>query len=110
MPTTFASVIAAFGSGAKQKLSNSAVTGQPEDQLRTPFEALLADLALLGGVQGVSSVTSPRHVRLHGKGDKWRTCRLWEETARLLRQWLDERACGRSARPGVHVRDGTSVD
>lgn len=23
-------------------------------------------------------------VRLHGKGDKWRTCPLWEQTARLL--------------------------
>ncbi len=37
------------------------------------------------------SLTSPLHVRLHGKGDKWRTCPLWEETARVLRQWLDER-------------------
>ncbi len=27
--------------------------------------------------------TSPR-VRLHGKGDKWRTCPLWAETARQL--------------------------
>jgi len=31
--------------------------------------------------------THPR-VRLHGKGDKWRTCPLWEETARLLRLLL----------------------
>ena len=37
------------------------------------------------------SLTSPLHVRLHGKGDKWRTCPLWEETARVLRRWLDER-------------------
>jgi integrase/recombinase XerD len=37
------------------------------------------------------SLTSPLHVRLHGKGDKWRTCPLWEETARVVRQWLDER-------------------
>ena len=28
--------------------------------------------------------TAPR-ARLHGKGDKWRTCPLWDETARLLR-------------------------
>jgi site-specific recombinase XerD len=27
-------------------------------------------------------------VRLHGKGDKWRTCPLWEETARWLRLLL----------------------
>ena len=27
-------------------------------------------------------------VRLHGKGDKWRTCPLWQETASLLRSLL----------------------
>jgi site-specific recombinase XerD len=33
---------------------------------------------------------SPR-ARLHGKGDKWRTCPLWPQTATQLRQLLDER-------------------
>lgn len=28
-------------------------------------------------------------VRLHGKGDKWRACPLWEETARVLRLLLE---------------------
>jgi integrase/recombinase XerD len=28
-------------------------------------------------------------VRLHGKGDKWRTCPLWHQTAQLLRTLLD---------------------
>jgi len=28
----------------------------------------------------------PLRVRLHGKGDKWRSCPLWPETASLLRQ------------------------
>jgi integrase/recombinase XerD len=28
----------------------------------------------------------PLRVRLHGKGDKWRTCPLWPETAALLRE------------------------
>ena len=28
-------------------------------------------------------------VRLHGKGDKWRTCPLWHQTARLLTALLD---------------------
>lgn len=28
-------------------------------------------------------------VRLHGKGDRWRTCPLWRETATLLGQLLD---------------------
>ncbi len=30
-------------------------------------------------------------VRLHGKGDKWRTCPLWDETARLLRLLIEQR-------------------
>lgn len=30
-------------------------------------------------------------VRLHGKGDKWRVCPLWLETARRLRQLLETR-------------------
>jgi len=33
---------------------------------------------------------SPR-VRLHGKGDKWRTCPLWTETANLLKTLLQQR-------------------
>lgn len=33
---------------------------------------------------------SPR-VRLHGKGDKWRTCPLWKETANLLNTLLQQR-------------------
>lgn len=32
---------------------------------------------------------SPR-VHLHGKGDKWRVCPLWDETATLLRKLLAE--------------------
>lgn len=31
-------------------------------------------------------------VHLHGKGDKWRTCPLWPETARLLGELLADRA------------------
>ncbi len=30
------------------------------------------------------------HVRLHGKGDKWRVCPLWAETANLLSQLVRE--------------------
>lgn len=33
---------------------------------------------------------SPR-VRLHGKGDKWRTCPLWTETANLLKTLLQQK-------------------
>lgn len=44
------SVIATFGRTAKQKLANPAATGQPEDQLRAPFEQLIGDLADLVGI------------------------------------------------------------
>jgi Type ISP C-terminal specificity domain len=40
-------VIAGFGLAAKDKLSNAGAFGQPEDQIRAPFERLLSDLAQL---------------------------------------------------------------
>lgn len=36
-------------------------------------------------------LTPPPKVRLLGKGGKWRTCPIWEQTARALRQLLTER-------------------
>ena len=47
MKLTVETAIATFGSKAKEKLANPAVTGQPEDQLRAPFEHLLAEFAEL---------------------------------------------------------------
>jgi site-specific recombinase XerD len=41
---------------------------------------------------------TPR-VHLHGKGDKWRVCPLWEETAALLKRLLTENAGGPPDRP-----------
>lgn len=35
------------------------------------------------------ALAAPAKVRLHGKGDKWRVCPLWEETVKALRQLLD---------------------
>ena len=55
MPT-FESVIAAFGTAAKDKLNNPSVAGQPEDQLRAPFEKLLTDLAKLAGITDVHAI------------------------------------------------------
>jgi integrase/recombinase XerD len=42
----------------------------------------------------------PPWVRLHGKGDKWRQCPLWEETAAQLAALLEQR---RSAAPEAPV-------
>jgi len=36
---------------------------------------------------------APSRVHLHGKGDKWRVCPLWEETTSLLQQLLAKRRC-----------------
>lgn len=47
MKRSFDSAISAFGTAAKQKLANAGASGEPEDQLRAPFEALLGDLAEL---------------------------------------------------------------
>jgi len=47
MPLTLEGAISAFGAQAKKKLANPAVSGQPEDQLRAPFEQLLSGLAQL---------------------------------------------------------------
>jgi integrase/recombinase XerD len=40
-------------------------------------------------------------VRLHGKGDKWRTCPLWHQTAQLLAQLLDSSNTPPQADPPV---------
>ncbi|MEK6372788.1 MAG: type ISP restriction/modification enzyme [Acidobacteriota bacterium] len=50
MNLTVHSAIATFGAAAKQKLANLAATGQPEDQLRAPFERLLADMAEIADI------------------------------------------------------------
>jgi Type ISP C-terminal specificity domain/N-6 DNA Methylase len=42
--------VAEFGAAAKAKLSNPAVSGAPEDQLRAPIEALLGQLSRLAGL------------------------------------------------------------
>jgi Type ISP C-terminal specificity domain/N-6 DNA Methylase len=45
------SALAAYGRAAKAKLSAIAVRGEPEDQLRSPIEQLIADLAQLCGLE-----------------------------------------------------------
>jgi len=44
---TIEAILSAFGTKAKDKLANVAASGQPEDQLRAPFEGLLSDIAEL---------------------------------------------------------------
>lgn len=48
---TLEDAVSAFGRAAGARLSSAAATGEPEDQLRGPFEALLQQLAALCGLQ-----------------------------------------------------------
>lgn len=48
---TLESAISSFGVRTKAKLDNPAISGAPEDQLRGPLEALIADLAEVLGLQ-----------------------------------------------------------
>jgi len=49
MKFTLSQAIGKFGKAAKAKLTSVAAAGEPEDQLRAPFEELLLDLAELAG-------------------------------------------------------------
>ncbi len=49
MKPTVVDAIAKFGKTAKAKLGNPSASGEPEDQLRAPFEQLLGDMAALSG-------------------------------------------------------------
>ena len=46
---TFEQAISDFGSKAKAKLKNAGIAGAPEDQLRSPLEGLISDIAALSG-------------------------------------------------------------
>ena len=50
MALTLADAISKFGKSAKAKLQNPTAPGEPEEQLRAPFEQLLADLAALANL------------------------------------------------------------
>lgn len=56
MKITLEQVVSRFGESAKSKLSSPAVRGDPEDQLRAPFEQLLDEMAGVCGLPGRSVV------------------------------------------------------
>ena len=55
---SLADAIARFGKDAEARLSSPSVTGEPEDQLRAPFEQLVRDMAALCGLASDAAVTS----------------------------------------------------
>ena len=48
-------------------------------------------------------LSAEARVRLHGKGDKWRTCPLWAKTAILLERLLDQRPQNRNPEDAVFL-------
>lgn len=53
---TLEEAVAEFGALAKSKLDNPSAAGEPEDQLRAPFEQLLSRLAVLAGFKAPNVV------------------------------------------------------
>jgi site-specific recombinase XerD len=47
--------------------------------------------------------------RLHGKGDKWRTCPLWRQTAQLLTELIEEVAGGADPQAPVFTANGHTL-
>lgn len=54
-------------------------------------------------------LTSQPRVRLHGKGDKWRSCPLWAETARQLQLLLQQHAPASPDEPVFVSRPGRAL-
>ena len=63
MPQTLDDAVSRFGEDVRAKLNDPAATGEPEDQLRTPFENLLGDINRLLG-SAAEGVTAIGEVRL----------------------------------------------
>jgi hypothetical protein len=51
MKLSLDAAVSKFGAAVKAKLTNVAASGEPEDQLRAPFETLASDLAELSGLE-----------------------------------------------------------
>ena len=45
-----AAIVSAFGAATKRRFANAGATGAPEDQLRTPLDKLVKDIAELSGL------------------------------------------------------------
>ena len=58
---------------------------------------------------GDLDLAPPTRVRLHGKGDKWRMCPLWADTAQHLLCLLDQRATRAPDTPVFVSRQGRAL-
>lgn len=53
---TLDTIISTFGQAVQQKLTNPTISGQPEDQLRAPFEQLLTQIATLLNITDLTAI------------------------------------------------------
>lgn len=67
----FREAVSAFGAATKAKLSNAAVSGAPEDQIRAPLERLIHELAVILGLpaDAVSLVGESTLMQLSSRPD-----------------------------------------
>ena len=97
-------VVSQFGKDAKAKLANPSASGAPEDQLRSPFEALLVQMAklVLGDLRVVVPVGETLLADLHTRPDYSVTI------DGVLIGFVELKAPGKGANPnkmkGVHDR------
>lgn len=95
---TLAEAISVFGADAKAKLSNSAATGQPEDQLRKPLENLFEAFASLTGKTGmVTLVGETPHPGTQTRPDYSVT--IGTGKAKVLVGFIEVKAPGKGADP-----------
>jgi len=92
MPTLQAA-IATFGKSVKDKLANPAASGQPEDQLRAPFERLLSDIAALLEIHDVTLIGESTIRELQTRPDYSVTVR------NVLVGFVELKAPGKGANP-----------
>lgn len=98
---TFEGSVSAFGAAAKAKLSNAAITGAPEDQLRNPLETFLRDLADIDGMPptAVSLVGETTVKHLKSRPDFAVTVH------KALVGFIEVKAPGKGADPRKFVKD-----
>jgi hypothetical protein len=89
-----AQAVAKFGAGLKPKLSNPAISGAPEDQLRGPLEALFHELGALSGLSaGVHLVGETTQAHLKTRPDFAAT------VGKALVGFIEVKAPGKGADP-----------
>lgn len=69
MKLTLGTIVTQFGKSVQEKMSNPLISGQPEDQLRSPFERLLLEMAALLKIDRITVIGESAIPELHTRPD-----------------------------------------